>query len=239
MATSTKSSLEAKENTQLRISRLLVETDQPFLTTDDIGDILDISKPTVLRHVDEASARPNIASRKVGQTTVYYQTDVPTTTNRLDAVSNPRKAVLEHRAMWLDAKERFYRQLENHSRSQILLHNALYDYALHCGGLQYQPSYVEDGEHEITLSVNSELTEEEVKYADSELLLLESEEYGEIRGISGYLRFGESLRSELGDILNEDLGGDELERICPDTADIVHAGNHIDSFTKKLHGIHW
>lgn len=269
---------ESEESTPLRIRRLLVKTDQPFLTTGDIADMLDISKPTVLRHVEEASALRGIKSREVGQTTVYYrhEPELPRFTNQFELVSESRNRVLQYRAKWLDAKEEFYQRQENGDdlRLRMMLHQALQEYALHCGGIHYQPSFRETEEPEILLGENSGFTEEEIEYYDSEMFLFESEWYGDVSGISGYLDFSIFLSGELGELLTEALGvepeeppekesieeieerlqerhelettvrwgdlpEDELDRIYPDAADLVHAGNLIDRFMKTLHDINW
>lgn len=258
-------------STPVQIRRTIVQSTEPFLTVKDLAEQLSVTPRTIRNNIDEAGAHRSIKSQQVGQTTVYYKEPVekPHYPRFAPSVNPIRQSVLGTRAEWLDAKARHFKSFSSTSGvvDRIRLYYALLDYAKRCGGLAYTP--FGQGESQILLGDDSDLSEEDVRFVDSEVgffeapwvdgVELEEEpqppaigENGEVRGISGLLQFETYLQAALGSLFEEhspdahgeeltlaDLPQDDLDRLFPSAADIVHTGEVIDEFTVDMHGLWW
>lgn len=102
----------ANGSTSEAIYRAIVEADEPVVTRDDLAEKLDVSIPTVTKHIESVEHREDIRVRKIGQSFTYWyeepEEDQPVydfqyTTDL--GVQMPEKVAIEARAEYLHSTQ--------------------------------------------------------------------------------------------------------------------------------------
>lgn len=246
-----------------------VQAEYQVMTIQDIADELDVSDQAIRNHIDEVEGIEDVQTRRIDRSTVYWTSDPSPYDYELNTLGDdlglsPFEVLVHYQQTdWRYAKKQALRGALSDSRPKTreILYNHLCDY-IGRANLREMTNTVE-GDEGVEFEPNPDgwmakkLDEDELQYYATEAFLFDTEWFGEVRGIGGFLRFDMDVGYRRKDIMSDDgytpgdeyqEGGEDLfdedqisdqdrDEIYPSLTELVGAGEKIDQLVVEIYGI--